>query len=658
MSRRWSVLASMLFAGGVVLGTAPAPSAAATGDIGVEGPSFAGAGSGPTGEKPESKTWFNDGIWWSSLWDTASGRYEIFRLNGATWSSTNVPLDGRSGSRADTLWNGSKLYVASHVFSESPASGFPSFLYRFSYEPATDAYTLDAGWPQQVNDVRTETLVIDIDSTGQLWSTWVQNDTSGRRRVYVNRTLSGDSTWGTPFIIPGSNAHTRVAKDDIASIVAFGGNRIGVFWSNQRNSPKAFMFMTHDDAAPDGTWSASTAITNGASFGDDHINLKTLSADPSGRIYAAIKTSNTASSDPSIVLLQRSTAGTWSAHTIWTVGNGMTRPLILLDPTNNRVHAFASDEGGGSVYTKSSAMDSISFPTGLGTRVLHDASNQDINNVTSTKQNLGAGSGLLVLASNDTTQRYWHHFDPLGSPPPPPGPTASFTASPTSGPAPLAVTFTDTSAGGPTAWAWDFTDDGTIDATTQDAAYAYPAGTHTARLTVSNSSGSSTTTAVISAGASGGGEVTVTPTDDTYADAGSPTTVNGNLNNLRVRTGSRVLHTYLQFTVAGVGPVADARLRLWVIDSSADGGSLYVVPTNSWSESSLNWDNKPAPSGDPIGTVGTATVGTWVELDLSAVVDGDGTYSFALISASNDVARYSSSEAAAANRPQLILTTP
>ena len=391
-----------------------APVSADPGDVGVEGPSYSGAGADPTGEKPESKLWFNDGFWWGSLWDTASSRYEIFRsAQGGTWTSTNVPLDTRSNSRADTLWDGDELYVASHVFSLTPASGSPSNLYKFTYNATTDTYAPVAGWPQQINNVRTETLVIDKDSTGQLWATWVQNDTANKRRVHVNRTLSGDSGWGGPFVVPGTAAHTQVASDDIASVIAFGGNKIGVLWSNQRVTPKTFNFNVHDDAAADTSWGSSVAISGGNRFGDDHINLKSLHSDGSGRIFAVIKTSNTGASEPLIVVLTRSSAGSWSQRTVWTKGNNLTRPLVLVDTSSSLLHAFASTEGGGTVFYKSATLTG-NFATGLGTVVMEDAAQDNINNVTSGKGNVNSSTGLLVLASNQSTQRYWHHFNPLG----------------------------------------------------------------------------------------------------------------------------------------------------------------------------------------------------------------------------------------------------
>jgi PKD repeat protein len=90
-------------------------------------------------------------------------------------------------------------------------------------------------------------------------------------------------------------------------------------------------------------------------------------------------------------------------------------------------------------------------------------------------------------------------FDVEGSTPTPTGPTASFTAAPTSGTAPLTVQFTDTSTGGPTSWRWAF-GDGTT-STTQHPSHTYQAtGTYTATLTATNSNGSSTASQQISVG--------------------------------------------------------------------------------------------------------------------------------------------------------------
>ena len=89
-------------------------------------------------------------------------------------------------------------------------------------------------------------------------------------------------------------------------------------------------------------------------------------------------------------------------------------------------------------------------------------------------------------------------FDVTGSSPPPPAaPTASFTASPASGTAPLAVTFTDTSTGSPTSWAWTFGDGGTSSA--QNPTHTFSdAGTYVVTLTATNAGGSSTATHQVS----------------------------------------------------------------------------------------------------------------------------------------------------------------
>ncbi|MBP7410659.1 MAG: PKD domain-containing protein, partial [Methanoculleus sp.] len=70
--------------------------------------------------------------------------------------------------------------------------------------------------------------------------------------------------------------------------------------------------------------------------------------------------------------------------------------------------------------------------------------------------------------------------------------TAEFHAAPRNGTAPLTVTFTDTSPGEPSAWAWSFGDGGT--STDRHPSHTYTAaGNYTVNLTVENAANKSTT---------------------------------------------------------------------------------------------------------------------------------------------------------------------
>ncbi len=72
--------------------------------------------------------------------------------------------------------------------------------------------------------------------------------------------------------------------------------------------------------------------------------------------------------------------------------------------------------------------------------------------------------------------------------------TANFTGTPKSGMAPLAVTFTDTSAGSPTAWSWDFGDGNT--STNENPLHTYStAGTFRVNLTVTKGTATDTRSA-------------------------------------------------------------------------------------------------------------------------------------------------------------------
>lgn len=72
---------------------------------------------------------------------------------------------------------------------------------------------------------------------------------------------------------------------------------------------------------------------------------------------------------------------------------------------------------------------------------------------------------------------------------------ADFSATPTSGVAPITVQFTDQSTGDAIAWEWDLDGNGTVDSVEQNPSFTYEtAGMHTVSLTVKGAAGNSTKT--------------------------------------------------------------------------------------------------------------------------------------------------------------------
>jgi hypothetical protein len=299
-------------------------------------PEDTGSNSRPTGEKPESKLWFNDGVWFGVLWSTPFNAYRIHKLDltTQTWLDTGTVVDTRSKTRSDVLSDGTRLYIASHVYSGSGAPSTKSSdwgrLYRFTYNAGTKTYTLDSGFPVNVTGGKSETLVLAKDTTGTLWVTYVESN-----QVLVNRSLNGnDKTWGTPFALPGGaldnsevvynsdGTVTVKVTDDISTIVAYNGH-VGILWSHQTynvDSPNAdpnfhsggywcgtghfdavkcakdsrtaadadhltsitMNFAVHDDGTDPSAWSHDEIYT---ASGDDHISLKAYD----GHVYAAYK---------------------------------------------------------------------------------------------------------------------------------------------------------------------------------------------------------------------------------------------------------------------------------------------------------------------------------------------------------------------------------
>jgi hypothetical protein len=416
MKRTALVLLAVLLS--TLLGYAGATSAAS--DVGYRDFSFnATSVVAPTGEKPQSKLWFNDGTWWASMFNRTVGEYHIYRYDRAThtWGDTGTLIDERNNSKADTLWDGSHLYVA--TAGDCTTCGPQSArILRYSYDAQTKRYSLDPGFPVSgISNGGMEAIVLDKDTTGKLWVTYTQT-----RKVYVNRSLSTDQTWGTPFVLPVAGA-SNLNADDISAVVAFD-SQIGVMWSNQRDS--AVYFATHTDGDADDVWQSSRTAIQGPNFADDHISLRSLQVDDvSGRVFAAVKTSlndlpNPNPNAPLIFLLVRGQDGNWTNHVFGRVGDNHTRPIVMIDEEHRDLYMFASAPccEGGAIYYKKTALSNISFPEGVGTPFIQSATDTQINNATSTKQNVNSDTGMLVLASDDTSKFYVHNFIDLDTIPP------------------------------------------------------------------------------------------------------------------------------------------------------------------------------------------------------------------------------------------------
>lgn len=696
-----ALLAALVLALGVVV--VPVGASAAEGDVGVEGPSHSGTGT-PTGTKrATSALWFNDGLWWGNLWDTASSDFHIFRFNAATsaWVDTGVATDTRSNTHHDVLWDGATLHVASYRFVNDglPAEpNFPSTMRRFSYDPGTKTYSLQSA--TNINNYRVETLSIDKDSTGRVWATWQQGN-----RIYLNVTGTDGRTWGTPFPHPASLSNVSV--DDSSAVIAFGPGKIGVMWSRQVDDSSDGMYWSyHVDGASNTDWTTPVAAVSGQRSGDDHMNLKWLDSS-GGRVFAAIKTSFTSAAQPLIQLLALN-GTTWSANTIATVSECPNRVIVLIDESTQRLRTFATypkpsgttnagtcTSSGGAIYEKSTPLDNISFSSAKTARIV-DA-DQYVHNVTSTKQNLNsaargtAGSGLLLLADVNATSRYWHFYDPSGG-----GGGGDTTAPVVSGTSPaegatgvavtadVTATFSEamdastvesgtfTLVSGSTTVTATVTLNGAGNIATLSPDSDLSAGTtYMARIeggsagvkdAAGNALASDKTWTFTTASAGGGGTpetVTLTATADSYV-AGTSAGTNYGSSTLLGVDKSPVEVTYLKFDLSAYAgrTLESATLQLRSAGSGSKGTqNVKLVGVDTWTEGGITYTNRPA-LGSSIATFGPTTANTNYSVPLTvAGLAGElgQELSLGLDTGSSDGLDLNSKEAGSAAAPKLVL---
>jgi uncharacterized repeat protein (TIGR01451 family) len=152
-------------------------------------------------------------------------------------------------------------------------------------------------------------------------------------------------------------------------------------------------------------------------------------------------------------------------------------------------------------------------------------------------------------------------------------------------------------------------------------------------------------------------QLTFSPDADARVQEDQATT-NFGTSFLRTDGGSDPdVQTYLRFPVSGVfGPVQTAKLRLWSTTATVDGPAAYGTG-NSWSETGITWNNRPAPTSGAMDDKGALAASAWSEWNVAPLLTGNGTYSFLLSTSSTDEIDFASRENTNSSlRPQLLIT--
>jgi hypothetical protein len=146
---------------------------------------------------------------------------------------------------------------------------------------------------------------------------------------------------------------------------------------------------------------------------------------------------------------------------------------------------------------------------------------------------------------------------------------------------------------------------------------------------------------------------TFTATSDAFVDQAHPRANYGTRSQLYVDAdtgGGRDREAYIKFRVSGItGDVQGAYLRLLVTDGTVNGPRVYAT-SSGWSGRTITWRNRPAAIGGVIDDLGRTPSRRWTYLDVTSLVDGDGTYSVLLRTPSGDGAAFSSMQGSRAPR--------
>jgi parallel beta-helix repeat protein len=144
------------------------------------------------------------------------------------------------------------------------------------------------------------------------------------------------------------------------------------------------------------------------------------------------------------------------------------------------------------------------------------------------------------------------------------------------------------------------------------------------------------------------------PTADAWVDSMAPATNHGRDSHLKV-DGLPVAVAYLRFDVHDAEADPSALLRFHVETASSTGVEVRSVGDEPWQETTLTYHDAP-PLGAVVGSSGPFSADTWVSVDVSGLVTGDGPVTLALTTGNDTGIRITSREGTA--KPELLVPAP
>ncbi|HEY9152202.1 MAG TPA: DNRLRE domain-containing protein [Anaerolineales bacterium] len=148
--------------------------------------------------------------------------------------------------------------------------------------------------------------------------------------------------------------------------------------------------------------------------------------------------------------------------------------------------------------------------------------------------------------------------------------------------------------------------------------------------------------------------LTFVPVADAYVNADNPNSNYGQSRSLRVDS-SPVVNSYLRFNVQGLSgkPILRARLLIYANSAATRGITVQSVVDNTWVESTINYNNAPAMRNILVNS-GYVAAGSWVTLDVTPYITGEGTFSFGISTSGSTEINLASRESGA-DSPQLVV---